>query len=158
MQEINHWSSLPLTEVQNLVNTRLALKISQVTGVGLVTLSGGAQVFLYAAIAGPLFWVCRVRVDEKTLRLTLAVLWVFHLTSSGFALLQVKYPGQFQPRISTVVLAQGDHYMRDLHFRNAEGEMVLRPMGLTDIPGGASLSGFYAVLGGIGGAIFGSFL
>ncbi|MFL6658174.1 MAG: efflux RND transporter permease subunit, partial [Massilia sp.] len=35
--------TLPLTEVQNLVNTRLALKISQVTGVGLVTLSGGQR-------------------------------------------------------------------------------------------------------------------
>jgi multidrug efflux pump len=33
--------SLPLTEVQNLVNTRLAQKVSQVSGVGLVTLSGG---------------------------------------------------------------------------------------------------------------------
>ncbi len=35
--------TLPLTEVQNLVNTRLALKISQVNGVGLVTLSGGQR-------------------------------------------------------------------------------------------------------------------
>ncbi len=34
---------LPLTEVQNLVNTRLALKVSQVNGVGLVTLSGGQR-------------------------------------------------------------------------------------------------------------------
>ncbi len=35
--------SLPLTEVQNLVNTRLVQKISQVSGVGLVTLSGGQR-------------------------------------------------------------------------------------------------------------------
>ncbi len=35
--------SMPLTEVQNIVNTRLALKISQVNGVGLVTLSGGQR-------------------------------------------------------------------------------------------------------------------
>ena len=35
--------SLPLTEVQNIVNTRLALKISQVAGVGLVSLSGGQR-------------------------------------------------------------------------------------------------------------------
>jgi multidrug efflux pump len=35
--------TLPLTEVQNLVNTRLALKISQVNGVGLVTLQGGQR-------------------------------------------------------------------------------------------------------------------
>ncbi|MBC7602000.1 MAG: efflux RND transporter permease subunit, partial [Ramlibacter sp.] len=35
--------TLPLTDVQNIVNTRLALKISQVAGVGLVTLSGGQR-------------------------------------------------------------------------------------------------------------------
>ena len=34
---------MPLTQVQNLVNTRLAQKISQVTGVGLVSLSGGQR-------------------------------------------------------------------------------------------------------------------
>ncbi|GAA4034743.1 efflux RND transporter permease subunit [Actimicrobium antarcticum] len=36
-------ATLPLTEVQNIVNTRLALKISQVNGVGLVSLSGGQR-------------------------------------------------------------------------------------------------------------------
>ncbi|WP_081933779.1 efflux RND transporter permease subunit [Massilia sp. 9096] len=35
--------TMPLTEVQNIVNTNLALKISQVTGVGLVTLQGGQR-------------------------------------------------------------------------------------------------------------------
>src|SRR6478672_3611023 len=35
--------SMPLPDVQNLVNTRLAQKISQVTGVGLVSLSGGQR-------------------------------------------------------------------------------------------------------------------
>ncbi|MEO7401329.1 MAG: efflux RND transporter permease subunit, partial [Polaromonas sp.] len=35
--------TLPLTEVQNIVDTRLALKISQVNGVGLVSLSGGQR-------------------------------------------------------------------------------------------------------------------
>src|SRR3954467_1262392 len=33
--------TVPLTEVQNLVDTRLAQKISQVSGVGLVSLAGG---------------------------------------------------------------------------------------------------------------------
>ncbi|RZL54425.1 MAG: multidrug transporter subunit MdtC [Variovorax sp.] len=36
-------ATMPLTEVQNIVNTRLAQKISQVSGVGLVTLSGGQR-------------------------------------------------------------------------------------------------------------------
>ncbi|MGJ7492263.1 efflux RND transporter permease subunit [Variovorax sp. ZT4R33] len=35
--------TMPLTEVQNLVNTRIAQKMSQVAGVGLVTLSGGQR-------------------------------------------------------------------------------------------------------------------
>ena len=35
--------TLPLPEVQNLADTRLAQKISQVTGVGLVTLAGGQR-------------------------------------------------------------------------------------------------------------------
>ena len=35
--------SMPLTEVQNIVDTRLAQKISQITGVGLVSLSGGQR-------------------------------------------------------------------------------------------------------------------
>ncbi|MGA8120434.1 efflux RND transporter permease subunit [Rouxiella badensis] len=35
--------SLPLTKVQDLVNTRMALKLSQISGVGLVTLAGGHQ-------------------------------------------------------------------------------------------------------------------
>jgi multidrug efflux pump len=35
--------TMPLTEVQNLVNTRLAQKISQLSGVGLVSLSGGQR-------------------------------------------------------------------------------------------------------------------
>jgi multidrug efflux pump len=36
-------STLPMTQVQSLVDTRLAQKISQVTGVGLVTLGGGQR-------------------------------------------------------------------------------------------------------------------
>ena len=35
--------SMPLTDVQNLANTRLAQKISQISGVGLVSLSGGQR-------------------------------------------------------------------------------------------------------------------
>ncbi|WP_437612700.1 multidrug efflux RND transporter permease subunit [Erwinia sp. V71] len=35
--------NLPLTKVQDLVNTRIALKLSQISGVGMVTLAGGHQ-------------------------------------------------------------------------------------------------------------------
>lgn len=48
-------NTLPLIQVQDLVNTRLALKLSQIAGVGMVTLAGGHQ----AAI--------RVRMDPRAL-------------------------------------------------------------------------------------------
>ncbi|MFF7709174.1 efflux RND transporter permease subunit [Pseudomonas sp. NPDC007930] len=36
-------TALPLTQVQDLINTRIALKLSQISGVGLVSLAGGQQ-------------------------------------------------------------------------------------------------------------------
>lgn len=36
-------NNLPLTRVQDLVNTRVALKLAQISGVGMVTLAGGNQ-------------------------------------------------------------------------------------------------------------------
>jgi len=47
--------TLPLTKVQDLVNTRLALKLSQISGVGMVTLAGGHQPAI------------RIRVDPRAL-------------------------------------------------------------------------------------------
>ena len=46
---------LPLTQVQDLVNTRVALKLSQINGVGMVTLAGGHQPAI------------RVQMDPKAL-------------------------------------------------------------------------------------------
>ncbi|WP_147199643.1 efflux RND transporter permease subunit [Pantoea sp. CCBC3-3-1] len=47
--------TLPLIKVQDLVNTRVALKLSQISGVGMVTLAGGHQPAI------------RVRMDPKAL-------------------------------------------------------------------------------------------
>ena len=47
--------NLPLTQVQDLVNTRVALKLSKINGVGMVTLAGGHQPAI------------RVQMDPKAL-------------------------------------------------------------------------------------------
>src|SRR5574340_1009415 len=62
--------SLPLTEVQNLVNTRLAQKISQVAGVGLVTLSGGQRPAMRIQVDTPALASYGIGLD--TLRTTIA--------------------------------------------------------------------------------------
>jgi hypothetical protein len=100
----------------------------------------------YLAILGPIFWVARLDLNEKTLVRLLLIIWAFNTTSSILGVLQVLYPGRFQPAMSTFFV-RPDQVMG---YRLVTGEWVTRPMGLTDVPGGAASAGLYAVLIGFG--------
>jgi hypothetical protein len=113
-------------------------------------LAGVAQAGLYASVMAPVFWVPRLGVDTRVLRQTLLILWAFHTLSAALGVLQVYYPGSFQPPVSIIIAAKGKSYVQSLMITAASGVRVFRPMGLTDIPGGASISGMYAVLFGAG--------
>ncbi|MFY2564145.1 hypothetical protein ACN469_41525 [Corallococcus terminator] len=113
-------------------------------------LGGAAQLGIQLSIIAPLFWVTRLSIDARTFRLTLALLFFFNAASAATGVLQVYFPGRFQPAVSSAVQSQGDSYLRSFEFETASGERVYRPMGLTDIPGGASTGAFYAVLLGSG--------
>lgn len=113
--------------------------------------AGAAQVGLYAAVLAPLFWVPRLTsIDMRMLRRAVIILWGFHLLSAGIGVMQVYRPGSFQPPVSAVVEAKGKGYIESLKITTASGVRVFRPMGLTDVPGGAAISGLYAVLLGVG--------
>jgi hypothetical protein len=113
--------------------------------------AGAAQVGLYAAVLAPLFWVSRLTsIDMRTLRRAVLILWGFHGLSAGIGVMQVYRPGVFQPPVSAVVEAKGKGYIESLKITTATGQRVFRPMGLTDMPGGAAISGLYAVLLGVG--------
>jgi hypothetical protein len=113
-------------------------------------LAGLAHATLYVAVIAPLFWVSRLRIGMPVLRRTVTILWLFHTLSAGLGVVQVWYPGRFQPPVSSVVLAKGESYLESLKIVTAGGQKVYRPMGLTDMPGGAGISGLYAVLFGMG--------
>jgi hypothetical protein len=124
----------------------VALAVSMLNpGVNSAT-AAAAQFGLYLAILAPLFWVSRIRIDLGEMQRVLLLLWGFQVISSVFGVLQVYFPGRFQFAVSTVVQGQGSGYMAMQHFQNAFGEVVYRPMGLTDTPGGAAAAGFFAVL------------
>ena len=113
--------------------------------------AGVAQVALYAAVMAPLFWVPRLTsIDLAVLRRAVLILWGFHTLSAGLGVLQVYRPGTFQPPVSAVVESKGKGYIESLKITTADGRRVFRPMGLTDVPGGAAISGLYAVLLGVG--------
>ncbi|HEY0024077.1 MAG TPA: hypothetical protein VGB24_14245 [Longimicrobium sp.] len=114
-------------------------------------LAGVAQVALYGAVLAPLFWAPRLTsIDIRMLRQTVMVLWAFHTFSAAIGVVQVYRPGTLQPPLSTVVQAKGKGYVESLKITTATGQRVFRPMGLTDVPGGAAVSGLYAVLLGVG--------
>jgi hypothetical protein len=100
---------------------------------------------MYLSVLAPLFWVARLDIGEKTLRELMLVLWAFHTASAVVGVLQVYFPGQFQPALTTFITEK-----QAMVLRLASGEMVVRPTGLTGVPGGAASSGVYAALFGIG--------
>jgi hypothetical protein len=113
---------------------------------------GLAELLVYVCVLAPLLWTVGLSITPATMRNVILILWAFHSTSAALGVLQVRFPGRFQPQVSTVV-ASDREYMDSLRITNAQGERVFRPMGLTDVPGGASLSGFYASLLGVGVAL-----
>ncbi len=121
------------------------LTLSAFNPSGSTLLSVIAHWCFYLAVLAPIFWVARLEIGEETLVRLLLVYWLYCSVSSLFGVLQASFPGQFQPTISALI--RPDKVMA---IKLASGEWVPRPMGLTDIPGGAASSGLYAALLGLG--------
>jgi hypothetical protein len=108
-----------------------------------------AEFVLNVAIMAPLFWVPRLALSTKNLQNILFILWSFHTVSAAVGVLQVYYPGRFQPKVSAAVMNNstgGDNLLITL----PNGQKTWRPMGLTDVPGGAATAGMYALLFSLG--------
>lgn len=108
-----------------------------------------AQVAMYLAVLGPLFWISRLQVSHRTLRRVLLLFWGFYTASTLTGLLQVYFPGRFQPPLSPITQRLGAS-LQGLKIVLANGATIFRPMGLTDTPGGAASAGVWAVLFGLG--------
>ena len=107
--------------------------------------SGLAQCLLYLSILAPLFWVRGLKITPKGFETLIFLIWIFHTVSALFGVLQMYFPGQFQPALSTAIQSQawGGEQLKIIL---ANGQEVFRPMGLTDRPGGAANAGFFALL------------
>jgi hypothetical protein len=110
--------------------------------------SGLAQSIFYLAILAPLLWVTGLKITPKSFESLIVMMWIFYTLSAGVGVLQMYFPGQFQPVLSTT-LQKGVYGGQHLLITLASGEQVYRPMGLTDQPGGAATAGLYAILFGV---------
>jgi hypothetical protein len=116
-------------------------------------IAGIAQCGLYTSIFAPVFWVSRLKVSLTSFQSLMYTLWGFHTLSAIVGVLQVYNPGQFQPALSTAIQSFYGEDPETLKITLADGSKVLRPMGLTDAPGGAARAGFYALILGLGFAL-----
>ncbi|MDH6060044.1 hypothetical protein NWP17_06270 [Chrysosporum bergii ANA360D] len=138
-----HPATLPAMIVMGIMLLQLSLNpfINSI-------ISGIAQCGMYLAILSPIFWVTRLKITPRAFESLIFMMWGINSLSAIVGVLQVYYPGQFEYSLSTAVQNStwgGENLIITL----ANGAEVYRPMGLTDVPGGAANSGLYALLFGV---------
>ncbi len=110
--------------------------------------SAFACLFVNIAILGPIFWVPRLKIDVATVRKLFLVYWAFNTVSAVFGVLQLYFPGRFDPAVASILT--DNNYVNSLHITLANGDRVFRPMGLTDTPGGAGFGAAYCIVFAVG--------
>jgi hypothetical protein len=113
-------------------------------------LGGVAHIAVYFAVMAPLFWApVFVRTPEHLARL----LWLLLICSgvnSVVGVLQVYDPARFLPaEFSRVITANRDLGLGPVTFIGANGERIVRPPGLFDMPGAVAGPGMSAALLGL---------
>jgi hypothetical protein len=82
------------------------------------------------------------------------MLWVIFAASflsAAFGILQVYFPDYFlPPEFSALARSLNPDYVEALTYVGANGELIVRPPGLSDLPGGAALSGLTTAILGVG--------
>lgn len=126
----------------------LSLEFFHPEGSGLV--AALASIMLNIAILAPIFWVPRTGTTAAQLRALITIFWLFYTFSAILGVLQAYFPGRFQPPLSAVLASNTRNQLAALEIVLASGARVFRPMGLSDMPGGAASAGLYAVLLGTG--------
>jgi hypothetical protein len=104
-------------------------------------MSGAAQVVFQLAIAAPVFWTARNWLSRERLERLLLLVFGGSFLSAGVGLLQVYYPQTFMPpEFSRLALRMNADIVGALTYIGADGREIVRPPGLSDLPGGAAVS------------------
>jgi hypothetical protein len=116
--------------------------------------TGLAQCTLQLCIAAPAFWADRLLTTAKNFRFLIWSMFLANGASAALGVLQVYYPQAFMPpEFSAAGLALHPQLLEDLSYRGAHGERIIRPPGLSDLPGGAATTGTVAGFLGIALAV-----
>ncbi len=125
----------------------LALMVMSLVHPATWFMSGVAQVIFQLSIAAPVFWTARNWLTDERLERVLLLVFGANLLGAAVGLLQVYYPETFMPpEFSRLALAMNADVVGALTYTGADGREIVRPPGLSDIPGGAAVSATIAAL------------
>jgi hypothetical protein len=125
----------------------LALLVCCLTHPNTWMAAGVAQIVFQLAIAAPVFWAARLWISEERLERLLWLVFGAHFLSAAVGLLQVYFPERFLPgEFSQLALRMNPEWVHSLTYTGAGNREIVRPPGLSDLPGGAAISGTIAAL------------
>ena len=114
-------------------------------------LAGTMQCVFQLMIAAPVFWAWKAVHDEGRLLRIVRLVFLLNVLSAGVGALQVYMPDVFlPPQFSALGLQLSDTWVDELSYEGAGGRTIVRPPGLTDQPGAASIAGTIAAVLGLG--------
>jgi hypothetical protein len=109
--------------------------------------AGFAQILLQLAIVGPIFWAARLVEDHRRLKRILAVVFACNALGSLVGILQIYYPEHFLPAQFSADASSS--WLESLTFISPDGRTLVRPPGLSDLPGGAAMAGSLSAIMGL---------
>ncbi len=111
--------------------------------------SGLAQIVVNLAILAPAFWGASALISRRQVGRVMAILLLCNSASALMGIGQVLRPNTFNP--PDIRFIEGMTDAENQSYEGANGQMIMRPCGLTDSPGiGASSAGLMAALLGVG--------
>jgi len=112
--------------------------------------AGIGQIVFQISIAAPAFWMVRAVSSERRLVTLVWVLFASSFLASAVGILQVYFPDTFlPPEFSALAQALNPDVIGSLTYVGADGRAIIRPPGLSDNPGGASVAGMMTMILGV---------
>ena len=112
--------------------------------------AGIGQIVFQVSIAAPAFWMARAIRSERRLTTFLWVLFASNLLASGVGILQVYFPETFLPsEFSVLARTLNPNIVSSLTYEGANGRAIIRPPGLSDMPGGAAVAAMMTMVLGL---------
>jgi hypothetical protein len=112
--------------------------------------AGLAQVVFQGCIAAPVFWMGRAVRSQSQIRRLIWIVFTCSAVGAVLGILQVYFPERFlPPEFSQLARSLNPDVIHALTYTGADGREIVRPPGLSDMPGGAAVAGLMTMMLGL---------